>query len=89
MRQTPDVLTHYYVVSLTETFLTEERQLDRFYAGHVLTTQGHLGRLKGGLLCLIKVWLTSFETVHKDENIPVIRTKLATLIMCIFSARVH
>jgi hypothetical protein len=64
MRQAPeDVLTHYDVVLLTETFLTKW-QPDRFYAAYVLATQEPLGRPKGGLSCFIKAWLSPFKAIH-------------------------
>jgi hypothetical protein len=74
----------HYDVYLTENVLTEEWQPDGFYAAHVLASQGPLGRPKGGLSCFIKAWLSPFESIHKDYNILVIRTKPTTLICAYF-----
>ncbi|KAJ4451785.1 hypothetical protein ANN_03257 [Periplaneta americana] len=66
-------ISKYDAVVLTETYLMQEWHSQNFYAIHNFATQGSRGRPRGGISLLLKPKLTPFQTLHKTENILLVK----------------
>lgn len=74
----------YDIVCLIETMLTKDWTTNDLYTIHSLATQGHAGRPKGGITCLLKPRLSPFQVIHKTENILAIQTSLCSIVCAYF-----
>ncbi|KAJ9575493.1 hypothetical protein L9F63_007643, partial [Diploptera punctata] len=64
---------------LTETFLTEDIELQGYYAIHALATPTE-GRPAGGVTCFIKGRTGDIEGITKEENMIIVQTSTVTII---------
>ena len=71
------------IVILVETFLTEYINIQEYYNFHRLAIQGERGRPSGGISCLVKPWMTPYQTTYSSRNLLVIKVK-GLFIICAY-----
>lgn len=63
------------VIILTETFLSEETELQGYYSHHILAKQGLIGRPSGGISCFFLPWLAPSSCITITPNLLVTQLK--------------
>ena len=74
----------YDAVTLTETFLTTQWNMQNFYCIHEYATKGDRGRPTGGITMLLKPALAPFQILRKTKNILMVKTNLCIFISTYF-----
>lgn len=75
-----DIFNSSDILVLTETYLVKHIDLEGFYSIHSLAEKPQKGRPSGGVSIFYKPWIGPMETVHKEENLVIVKAETFTLI---------